>query len=195
MKTALFPLNAVLCPGGKIPLRIFEARYLDMVKACLKEDKGFVIAMLKADESSNFELPFYDRGSLAKIVDFDQGEDGLLNIIVEGQKQVDVVHAARAENGLWLADIEAPDAQGSSQVSVPVPNQYEELTQVLKALVKHPTVDELNLSIDFEDSQQVGWRLTELLPLDNPQKQYLFELDDPIYRLKKISDQLSQLAS
>lgn len=176
-----------------MPLRVFETRYLDMVSRCLREDIGFVVVMLKEDSSPDFDHPFYDKGTLAKIVDFDQGSDGLLNIVVEGQEQVLIQHADQMLDGLWVADIK-PISLDDAHAVVPVPEEFEELAAVLKALVQHPAVDGLKLNIDYGDSQQVGWRLTELLPLENAQKQYLFELDDPIYRLEKISDQLTQLA-
>lgn len=195
MKIPLFPLNAVLCPGGKLPLRVFESRYLDMVKNCLKSDTGFGVVLLKSDAYESFGLPFYEQGTVAKIVDFDAGDDGVLHIIVEGQEAVRIINASLADDGLWWAEAAELESPVGIAQHVPLPDQFEELRQVLKALIRHPTVNELQLSIDFDDSEQVGFRLTELLPLDNPQKQYLFELDDPLYRLKKISDQLADLAS
>lgn len=194
MGTALFPLNAVLCPGGRLPLRIFEARYLDMIARCLREGDGFVVVLMKPDTNETVENPFHQKGTMAKIVDFDSGDDGLLNITVEGIESAVIKRAHRDDTGLWVGDIEFKGETKVSCEAVPVPNQFEELAQILKALVRHPSVSDLNLSIDFDDSRQVGLRLTELLPLDNTQKQYLFELDDPIFRLEKISDQLSTLA-
>ena len=194
MGTALFPLNAVLCPGGRLPLRIFEARYLDMIARCLREGDGFVVVLMKPDTNETVENPFHQKGTMAKIVDFDSGDDGLLNITVEGIESAVIKRAHRNDTGLWVGDIEFKGETKVSYEAVPVPNQFEELAQILKALVRHPSVSDLNLSIDFDDSRQVGLRLTELLPLDNTQKQYLFELDDPIFRLEKISDQLSTLA-
>lgn len=194
MGTALFPLNAVLCPGGRLPLRIFEARYLDMIARCLREGDGFVVVLMKPDTNETVENPFHQKGTMAKIVDFDSGDDGLLNITVEGIESAVIKRAHRDDTGLWVGDIEFKGETKVSYEAVPVPNQFEELAQILKALVRHPSVSDLNLSIDFDDSRQVGLRLTELLPLDNTQKQYLFELDDPIFRLEKISDQLSTLA-
>jgi uncharacterized protein len=195
MNVPLFPLNAVLCPGGKLPLRVFEPRYLDMIKNCLKSDSGFVVVLLKSDSRESFGLPFYEQGTLAKIVDFDAGSDGVLHLVAEGQSAIRILNASISEDDLWRAEVAEVDYPVEVEQNVPVPDKYEELRQVLKALVRHPSVNDLNLMIDFEDSQQVGFRLTELLPLDNPQKQYLFELDDPLYRLQKISDQLAELSS
>jgi len=195
MSVPVFPLNAVLCPGGKMPLKVFEPRYLDIVKQSLKQNSAFLIVLLKSEEPTSGELPFYEQGTLARVVDFDLGEGGILLITVEGLEQVSIVSAEKSEGDVWDAEVEICTQASQGASNIPIPNQYLELTQVLKALVQHPTITELNLAIDFEDSQQVGWRLTELLPLENEQKQYLFELSDPLYRLEKISDQLSHLAS
>lgn len=195
MQRALFPLNALLCPGGRLPLRVFESRYLDMVRDCLRNDIGFVVVLLKEGEETSWgDQAFYKTGTLAKVVDFDQGEDGFLHVVAEGQQQVAIADTAQKENGLWEASVIVIEDAGEEENFVAVPHQYEDLASVLKALVQHPMVVDLNLTIDFDDCRQVGWRLAELLPLDNSEKQYLFELNDPVFRLEKISDQLNRLA-
>ena len=189
MRVPLFPLNALVCPGGRLPLRVFEPRYLDMISRCLKEGTGFVVVMLREDESS--AQPFYDLGTYAQIVDFGQSEPGIINVTAEGESRVFIHKPERQEDGLWTAKIEP--ANGENFVSLP--DQYVELKEVLQALVQHPTVEELKMDIDYKDGRQVGWRLTELLPLDNAQKQQLLEMVDPISRLECISDQLSEMMS
>ena len=198
MKTPLFPLNTLVCPGGKLPLRVFEARYLDMVKRCLKEDTGFVVVMLKEDEPGNeLDQPdsassqIYRVGTLAKIIDFDQDENGILCIVAEGQTRVRLEMPERQADGLWVGEVQAL----AEEAFFTLPEEFVELKSVLQALVQHPVVKELNMDIDYQDGRQVGWRLTELLPLDNSQKQYLYELEDPLYRLEKISDQLDYITS
>ena len=193
-KTPLFPLNALVCPGGKLPLRVFEVRYLDMVKQSLKQGVGFVIVMLREGQSelANVSDPvsrFYQIGTLVNIIDFDQGEDGVLNITVQGGERVRLSHAEQNAQGLWLADTEALDEESF----VALPEEFLELKSVLQALVQHPVVRDLNVEIDYQDGRQIGWRLTELLPLDNADKQCLLELNDPVYRLEKISDRLDQM--
>lgn len=193
MKTPLFPLNALVCPGGRLPLRIFEPRYLDMVRDCLRNETGFVVVMLKdggkeVEGSSAREDhdPIYAVGTKVRIIDFDQGSDGILGIVVEGQERVNILSAGKQDNGLWMGEVETADPESF----VSLPDEFSELKSVLQALVQHPVVKELNIDIDYADCRQIGWRLTELLPLDNSQKQYLYELEDPVFRLERISDQL-----
>lgn len=198
MKTPLFPLNSLVCPGGKLPLRIFEPRYLDMVKRCLKDESGFVVVMLREKEPGN-ELAskqsqtsqIYRVGTLAHIIDFDQDEQGVLCVVAKGAQRVRIVNPERGEDGLWRGDIE-PLAE---EAFVELPDEFVELRSVLQALVKHPIVRDLNVEIDYSDGRQIGWRLTELLPFENAQKQYLYELEDPLFRLEKISDQLDVMIS
>ncbi len=195
MQRPLFPLNALLCPGGRVPLRVFETRYLDMVRDSLRNDEGFVVVLLKEGEEASWsDQAFYSTGTLATVVDFDQSDDGVLHIIAEGQNRFAIAEPAQTDNGLWEALVtEIEDTQETEQFAA-VPEQFEDLASVLKALVQHPMIVDLNLSIDYADSRQLGWRLAELLPLENAEKQYLFELEDPLFRLEKISDQLNRLA-
>jgi hypothetical protein len=193
MNVPLFPLNSIVCPGGRIPLRVFEARYLDMVSDCLKKEAGFVIVMLRdADDARKHGSRFYDVGTLVRVVDFgSELQNGVLSLTVEGQCRVHIESAAQQENGLWTGLVN----QMSEEDFVSLPERYQDLKAVLKALVRHPLIEELNMEIDFQDGRQVGLRLTELLPLGNRQKQYLFELEDPIFRLEEIAEQLSTMVS
>ncbi len=188
----LFPLNALVCPGGRIPLRIFEARYLDMVSRCLKEDAGFVIVLLRdGDTLSQGQSAFYRHGTYCRIVDFEKSENGLLEITVQGEQRVRITNPYRQDDGLWRGQV-APLEEGEF---VALPERYEDLKDVLMALVQHPMIEALNLVIDYEDGRQVAWRLTELLPLDNREKQRLLEMDDPLTRLENIAVQLQAMTA
>ena len=184
----MFPINAIVCPRGRIPLQIFEPRYLDMVSLCLKSGTEFVAVMLL--ENNEVTNEFYRVGTLAKVVDFSRGEcDGFLAVTIEGVARVDLSLAVQQEDGLWLADT----VISNEEDFVPLPERFNELRVVLEALVQHPFVHKLNMDIDFYDGRQVGWRLTELLPMENRQKQLLLELKDPIQRLSELSDQISAM--
>lgn len=188
MNLSVFPLNAIVCPKGRIALRIFETRYIDMIRACLKHDQAFVVVLM-LPQKNNGQV-FYTIGTMVKIVDFGETlQNGMLNIIVEGLAQVSLSELSRQEDGLWKAEIAELDKEPYSLI----PEEYEDLCAVLKVLVEHPYVQELSMDIDFQDSREVGWRLTELLPLDNEQKQFLYEMQSPELRLSKIADQLSDL--
>lgn len=159
-----------------------------MISHCLKTATEFVMVMLREDHETSDE--FYRVGTLAKVVDFSRGEcEGFLAVTIEGVARVDLSFAVQQEDGLWLADT----VISNEEDFVPLPERFNELRIVLAALVQHPFVHNLNMDIDFYDGRQVGWRLTELLPMDNRQKQLLFELKDPIQRLSELSDQISSM--
>lgn len=188
MNLSVFPLNAIICPKGRIALRIFETRYIDMIRACLKRDEPFVVTLISPHK--NNDQAFYTTGTVVKLVDFGETlQNGMLNIIVEGVTQVSLSNLSRQEDGLWKADITENDEEPYSST----PEEFDDLCLVLKALIKHPYIQELAMDIDFEDAREVGWRLTELLPLNIEQKQYLYEMGNPELRLSKIADQLSDL--
>jgi Lon protease-like protein len=157
-----------------------------MISQCLKSGTKFGVVMLREDNEMTDQ--FYRVGTLAKVVDFNRGEcEGFLAVTIEGVARVDLSLVVQQEDGLWLADAIIWEEDGF----VPLPKRFNELRVVLEALMQHPFVDSLNMDIDFNDGRQVGWRLTELLPIGNRQKQRLFELEDPIQRLSELSDQIA----
>ena len=189
MHVPLFPLNSIVLPKGRIPLQLFEPRYIDMLTRCLKEDRGFVIVLLREGLETRRHAAFYDIGTYVRIVDFQQLDNGLLGITVEGDYKVAVVKTWQAPDGLNMGDVEGllmePD--------LPVPDRLTELSSVLKALLRHPVVSDLDMSVDFDNARDVGWRLTELLPLDKHEKQRLVELQDPLERLDRLHGFLDAL--
>ena len=91
MNVPLFPLNSIVLPRGRIPLQLFEPRYIDMLTRCLKEDRGFVVVLLQEGGEAGRTAAFYDIGTYVRIIDFQQLENGLLGITVEGESKVSVV--------------------------------------------------------------------------------------------------------
>lgn len=189
MHVPLFPLNSIVLPKGRIPLQLFETRYIDMLTRCLKEDRGFVVVLLRDGLETDTAAAFYDIGTYVRIIDFQQLDNGLLGITVEGQAKVAVVKCWKAPDGLNVGDIDLLVDEDDD----PVPSRFSELPVVLKALLKHPVVNDLDMSVDFEDARDVGWRLTELLPLDKQEKQRLLELQDPLERLGRLHALLEAL--
>lgn len=175
----LFPLNATVLPGGRIPLQLFEPRYLDMLAGCLRDNRGFVVLLLREGRETGSQAVFYDIGTYVRITDFQQTDNGLLEITAEGLWKVAVTRTWQAPDGLNLGDAERLPEEPEDAV----PAQHSDLAAVLKALLKHPVVNSLDLQVDFSSAREVGWRLTELLPLDQRQKQQLIELQDPLERL------------
>lgn len=189
MNVPLFPLNSIILPRGKIPLKLFEPRYIDMLSHCLKEDRGFVVVLLREGVENARKAAFYDIGTYVRIIDFQQLDSGLLGITVEGESKAAVVKSWQQADGLNLADVECLLDEPACEV----PERFSELQLVLKALVRHPMVRQLDMSISYNDARDLGWRLTELLPLDHQEKQRLLELQDPLQRLERLQVLLDAL--
>lgn len=174
----LFPLRAVLFPGGPLPLRIFEPRYLDMVSRCLRAQSGFAVVLLGEGEEAEAATSFAATGTEARIVDFDRLEGGLLGISCVGRERVRVVEAWREPDGLnrgRVLDIAADPV-------VPVPPDQGWLADVVLQVL--PEAEETYRHVERRgDAAWVGNRLAELLPLSLTDRQALLELADPLERL------------
>lgn len=191
MKTPLFPLNSVLCPSGRIPLQIFEPRYLDMLSECMKADRGFVVVLIKEGKEVGGECEFYRMGTYVNLIDFQKLESGLLGITVEAKSKVLVTEYSQGVDGLYCGDIE----HQMQEEYIELPDEYLELATLLEQLERHPVVKALGMEIDYLDGRQIGWRLTELLPFEKKEKQFLLEFTDPLERLKQIDFLLSLMES
>ena len=189
MHVPLFPLNSIVLPGGRIPLQLFEPRYIDMLTRCLKVDGGFVVVLLRDGTETSQFAPFHKVGTYVRIVDFQQLDNGLLGITVEGESKVAIARCWRAPDGLNFGEVELIPPE----VDPGVPEVLSELPVVLRALLRHPVVKDLEMTVNFDDAREVGWRLTELLPLDKQEKQKLVELQDPIERLQRLHALLEAL--
>lgn len=185
---ALFPLNTVLFPGGPLPLRIFETRYVDMVRRCMREDAGFGVVLLERGSEAGGPARFVGIGTEASIVDFSRLDDGLLGITCLGCERFRVLEAWRQDDGLNLARV----ASIEPEPSVPVPHEYEHLADVLRRIL--PELGELYARVKrrFGDAAWVGHRLAEMLPLATPDKQALLEMTDPLQRLATIAPLIRQ---
>ena len=178
----VFPLPLILFPGGRLPLQIFEARYLDMVGQCMRECGQFVVTMLRPQG-------FADIGCEVSIRDFDQLSNGLLGILAVGERKQHLFNPTQRDDGLWVADA----ADGPLEIACEVPEDYLSLIDLLESLQVHPAIRGLYKEIDYTDASEVGARLTELLPIDNEVKQSLFEMQDPLKRLKELEAEVSKL--
>jgi Lon protease-like protein len=174
----LFPLNAVLFPGGPLPLKIFEPRYLDMVSRCLREQSGFAIVLLGEGEEASAATTFAATGTEARIVDFDRLEGGLLGISCIGCERVRVVEAWREADGLnrgRVLDIAADPV-------VPLPPDQAWLRDVVMQVL--PEAEDTYRHVERrDDAAWIANRLAEFLPLTLADKQTLLELADPLERL------------
>ncbi len=179
----LFPLNTVLFPGGPLPLRIFETRYTDMVRRCMREGSGFGVVLIRAGAEAGDVASTTDVGTLARIVDFYPLPDRLLGITCLGDRRFRVLRRWREPGGLNMAEVEwLPAAE-----SVGVPEQYQHLAALLRKVL--PELGELYESVErrFDDADWVGCRLVEILPISLGDKQACLEIEDPLLRLAQLS--------
>src|SRR5690606_15468277 len=104
----VLPLNTVLFPDGLLPLRVFEPRYLDLVAQCLRDDQCFVVSLITHGTETG-EAEFHPVGTTARIVDWDQGRDGILHIQAVGERRVRIAHSEMRRDGLYVAHVEVLD--------------------------------------------------------------------------------------
>lgn len=188
----LFPLRTVLFPGGELRLRVFEPRYLDLVRQCSREGSAFGVALiLEGVEAGGPALPAAT-GTTARIVDFYTLPDGLLGLRCVGEKRFRVRQTRMRDTGLIIGEVEAMHDFEPE----PVAPQHGLLAQLLERLLDHfggPHGDAGKAQ--FDDAHWVGFRLAEMLPFEDEQRQALLELDSAEARLDRILSALPQFES
>ncbi|MFP5440494.1 MAG: LON peptidase substrate-binding domain-containing protein [Gammaproteobacteria bacterium] len=184
----LFPLNTVLFPGGFLPLRIFEPRYLEMVASCMQQQSPFGVVLIRQGGETGAPAETFEVGTLAAIVDFDKGRDGLLMISCIGGDRFRILDRQLEPNRLQRARIEVL-AAGEDTV---LPPEYLPLAGFLRAVVNQPGISRRIAppDIDYGSPRELGYRLAELLPVPVQQQQQLLEIDDPLRRLAEIETML-----
>jgi Lon protease-like protein len=181
----LFPLATVLFPGAPMSLRIFEPRYLDMVRDCTRAGTGFgVCLILEGYEVGEAASPAAV-GTVATITDFHSTEEGLLGIVAQGGERFRVEHTRVCADGLLRGFVQP----WSPEPGVEVPAEFGLLQTILERLVETlgPHWGSAPRS-SYDDASWLGFRLAELLPLANPERQRLLELTDPLERLAELRD-------
>lgn len=184
----LFPLNTVLFPGGVLPLRVFEQRYMDMTKACLQDDTPFGVCLIKeGGEVGNPALP-HEVGCLARITDWDMQQLGVLNVRAVGLRRFRVLESRIEPSGLIVAGaqllpVEAP---------LPIPAEHAACAGVLQHIVKRVGEDKFEAPLAFDDAVWIGYRLAEVLPIKISAKQNMLEMNDTIVRLEVLHRFLGQ---
>jgi Lon protease-like protein len=183
----LFPLPVVLFPGGHLPLRIFEQRYIDMVRECSATGGRFGVCLINDTEQTDRPAEYHRFGTTAEICDFSTLEDGLLGIVALGRERFIVQQTRARDNGLLVADVEVL-AESSG---MDVPEQYSVLSLVAQRIMEQ--VGDRYPSYrpgDLQDASWVAYRLGELLPLEISERQSLLQLDDPLERLQVLLELL-----
>lgn len=176
----LFPLNTVLFPGGELSLRIFEPRYLDLVRECTRQDSPFGVCLILDGAEAGAPAMPAAVGTLARIVDFEARADGLLGIQARGGARFRVRSTRVRSDGQVRAEVRVwPD-----EAVIPVPAEFGLLATIVERLLEqvggaHAKAERAR----FDDASWVGFRLAELLPLAATERQELLLLTDPLQRL------------
>jgi uncharacterized protein len=185
----LFPLRTVLFPGGPLRLRIFEPRYLDMVSRCMRQDAGFGVALIVEGSEAGGRAHTVEIGTLARIVDFEQLEGGLLGITARGERRFRIAHVRRENDGLNVCEVEWRE----DEPHVVVPPQHAILTELLRRALEEIGAAYGELIENYEDASWVSMRLAEILPLASVERQELLEMHDAPGRLQWLQSRLNIL--
>lgn len=187
-KKPLFPLNTVLFPGTRLALKIFEQRYLEMVKNSLKQEQDFIVVLISKGQEVGLMPEIFSIGTSARIVDWNQMEGGLLSVTVEGGERVSIAETSGALGELLMGEIGAINDHGELELATDT-----EFVTLLKKLEQHPMVQAQGMNIDYQDLNSVMWGLSSLLPFSMTEKQSLLELKDPQQRYQSLQKMLHAL--
>ena len=190
MKIPLFPLNVVLFPEGELKLRIFEPRYIDMVRDCFRNDTGFGICLIQEDRGIDKSCDFFSMGTYAKIIDWSQMEDGLLGIVVRGEKRFRVNSHKRSEDNLCIGNVEWLNDDNN-----PIPATYQNFSDLLREIVTRYKLPMAEMLGRFDEANWVSERLAELLPFDLSIKQEILEMNSALHRFDYMQDLLKKIDS
>ncbi len=194
----LFPLSTVLFPGGKLPLRVFEVRYLDMISKCHKTGAPFGVVALT--EGSEVRKPhalesFAEIGTIAVLERVEKPQPALMVIQCRGAQRFRVRASSRLPHGLWIADVERLDDDQPVAVPQDLQSVANALGQFIASLQQRGLTEaEIPLSTPYQlaDCGWVANRWCELLPLAPAARQRLMALDNPLVRLELVSDELER---
>ncbi len=188
----LFPLHAVLFPGGLLPLKVFEQRYVELTTQCLKEDRPFGVCLLTRGEevasAGSGEPEFAKVGTLARITACDVPETGILHVATKGETRFQVHGHEIAKNGLVIAKVAAIAPEPPVRLTA----QQAPLARLLELLAARVGPQNFPADGDYDDSSWVGYRLAELLPLPLTIKQSMLEINDAGVRLQVLQRFLIQ---
>lgn len=183
----MFPLQTVLVPGGHLPLQIFEPRYLDMVRDCVRDDSGFGVCLILEGSEAGQVAGHACVGTLARVRDWNTLKNGLLGITTQGHERFSILSTRMRDTGLMLAE-----ARWRTEAeATPVPPEHQLLADIVGRFMdklegNYPGFERAWLG----DANWVGYRLTELLPIRNLERQGLLELDDPLERLQQLLEMM-----
>lgn len=188
-KIFIFPLKTVLFPDGLLSLRVFEPRYVEMVKLCLRDDQSFGVCRITEGEEVGSTIPsFASIGSLCRIVDWDMQQLGILLLKTIGGQRFQVRSHEQSTQGLIQAEVTLLEPE----VIVLIEQQYQPLARLLQLLIERIGAEHFPAQHHFDDSSWVSYRLAEILPLKASIKQNMLEINDSVVRLQVLAEFVRQ---
>lgn len=188
MEIPLFPLDTVLFPGGLLPLKIFEQRYLDMTAACLKAGQPFGICLIAAGKEVGAVAEPHAVGTLAEIASWEMEQLGILMVTARGGQRFRILEKSAGSDNLLRATVEVIADNGP----LPLPPERQRLLPLLRRIASDIGPGRFPEPHRYDDAEWVGYRITEILPVQNLAKQKLLELEDPLARLEILEKFLDQ---
>jgi hypothetical protein len=184
----LFPLNTVVFPGGQLPLRIFEQRYLDMVKQAIADNAPFGICAIREGTETGTPAVPYTIGTRVRITDWDMPQTGILHIETQAQERFVIRNTQTEPSGLLVGSVEAVSAEAATAV----PDDLELAVEILRHIIDEHGNARFPAPHQFDNAVWVGYRLSEVLPLKLSVKQNLLEVNDSVMRLRILTEFLKK---
>jgi len=189
----VFPLNAVIFVNATLQLQIFEQRYLNLVKTCMQNQHGFITALIRNGKEVEDTPEIYTVGTYVEIIDWDKLDNNLLGITIKGCQRVHIRKTHVHDDNLISAEIDYLDNLKAGDNDI----VDDDLLSLLQTLQKHPFVAAKYPDINDNCIIDIAYKLGELLPASNSEKQQLLEADQTrslIDQLKTIINHLENLS-
>lgn len=181
-KLPIFPLNTVLFPGGVLPLKIFEQRYLDMTKACVRDDTPFGVCLINDGPEVGAPASPVEVGCIAKITQWEMPQLGIFHLVTRGAERFRLLSMHTEANGLIIGEVVPMPDEPKAHVEP----RHDKCVAVLKQLVERFGEDHFPKPHDYTDASWVSYRLIEILPIDRLEKQRMLVANDAIARLDRV---------
>lgn len=187
LEIPIFPLNTVLFPGGVLPLRIFEQRYLEMTKECLRDNRSFGVFLISEGHEVGAPAVCADVGCLAAITDWEMPQLGIFHLLTQGQSKARILQRRVEKNGLMRGEVVLDEEK-----SIPIAPRFQRCAEMLRKIIEKTGEQHFLQPFHYEDALWVSYRLAEILPMELAARQRLLELRDAEERLEILSQLLQQ---
>ena len=184
----IFPLDTVFFPGGVLPLKIFEQRYLDMAANCMRENSPCGLCLIANGGETGLAAEPHMVGTIATIGNWEMEQLGILMITAKGGRRFRIMETKTDPGNLLQASVEIL----AEAMPIALPAERKRLLPLLERVVKDLGNERIPEPHQYDDAEWVGYRITEVLPINNLAKQKLLELEDPLVRLEILEKFLDQ---